>query len=97
MFHGDAIGPLTSHIMWTSQLQFGGVTGGNIFYSGGGDPNSPQGVQYWEGSSYQPRFVNPIIIDGYLYYTQPVSFSGGANGPTVCVNLKNRSSPLVFN
>jgi hypothetical protein len=75
--------------MWTSQLQFGGVTGGNIFYAGGGDPNSPQGVQYWEGSSYQPRFVNPIIIDGYLYYTQPVSFSGGANGPTVCVNLKN--------
>ncbi|MGO8805920.1 MAG: Ig-like domain-containing protein [Candidatus Bathyarchaeia archaeon] len=87
LYHSDAIGPLTSHIMWTSQLQFGGVAGGNSFTTGGEDPNSPEGVQYWEGSSYQPRFVNPIILDGYLFYTEPVSFSGGASGPTVCVNL----------
>ena len=87
LYHSDAIGPLTSHIMWTSQLQFGGVAGGNSFTTGGEDPNSPEGVQYWEGSSYQPRFTNPIIIDGYLFYTEPVSFSGGASGPTVCVNL----------
>jgi len=73
--------------MWTSQLQFGGVTGGNAFTTGGSDPNSPQGVQYWEGSSYQPRYTNPIIVDGYLFYTEPISFSGGESGPTVCVNL----------
>ena len=36
----------------------------------------------------EPRFVNPIIIDGYLFYTEPVSFSGGSSGPTVCVNLE---------
>jgi hypothetical protein len=83
----DAIGPLTSHIMWTSQLDFGGVVGGNMYTTGGSDPNVPTGVQYWEGSSYQPRFTNPIILDGYLYYTEPISFSGGDNGPTVCVNL----------
>ena len=87
LYHSDAIGPLTSHIMWTSQLQFGGVAGGNSFTTGGEDPNSPEGVQYWEGSSYQPRFTNPILVDGFLFYTEPVSFSGGASGPTVCVNL----------
>ncbi len=88
LYHSDAIGPLTSHIMWTSQLQFGGVVGGNIYTTGGSDPNAPQGVQYWEGSSYQPRFTNPIIVDGYLFYTEPISFSGEASGPTVCVNLE---------
>ena len=87
LYHSDAVGPLTSHIMWTSQLDFGGVAGGNSFATGGSDPNSPQGVQYWEGSSYQPRFTNPIIVDGYLFYTEPISFSGEASGPTVCVNL----------
>ncbi|MGA2682429.1 MAG: PQQ-binding-like beta-propeller repeat protein [Candidatus Bathyarchaeia archaeon] len=87
LYHSDAVGPTTSHIMWTSQLDFGGVVGGNSFTTGGSDPNSPEGVQYWEGSSYQPRYTNPIIVDGYLFYTAPVSFSGGASGPTICVNL----------
>ncbi len=88
LFHSDSIGPLTSHIMWYRPLQFGGVAGGNSFTASGSDPNSPQGVQYWEGSSYQPRFVNPIIVDGYMFYTEPVSFSGGASGPTDAVDLR---------
>jgi hypothetical protein len=57
LYHGDAIGPLTSHIMWTTPTQFGGVVGGNIY------PND-QSVGYFEGSSYAPRFIDPIIIDG---------------------------------
>ena len=89
LYHSDAVGPQTSHIMWTSQLDFGGVAGGNSYTTGGSDPNVPTGVQYWEGSSYQPRFVNPILVSGYLYYTEPISFSGGTSGPTVCVNLVN--------
>ncbi|HLN90026.1 MAG TPA: hypothetical protein VK253_08170 [Candidatus Binatia bacterium] len=88
LYHSDSIGPLTSHIMWTRPLQFGGVTGGNSFTVSGSDPNDPKGVQYWEGSSYQPRFVNPIIVDGYMFYTEPISFSGGASGPTDAVNLR---------
>jgi outer membrane protein assembly factor BamB len=89
LFHPDAVGPLTSHVMWTRQLQTGGVVGGNAFVAGGSDPNeNGQGVAYFEGSSYQPRFVNPIIVGGYLYYTTPISFTGQASGPTVCVDLR---------
>ena len=88
LYHGDAIGPLTSHVMWTRPLQFGGVVGGNEYKTGGSYPGTGQGVQYYEGSSYQPRFTNPIIINGYLFYTEPVAFSGGASGPTDCVDLR---------
>ena len=52
------------------------------------------GVGYFEGSAYQPRFGNPIIIDGYLYYTEPIAFTGPSSGPTVCVNLRNRTTTL---
>ncbi len=80
MFPGDAVGPLTGHVMWTKPLQSGGVVGGNNF--------AIQGDTYFEGSAYQQRFTNPIIIDGKLYYTEPVSFSGPNSGPTDCVDLQ---------
>jgi hypothetical protein len=90
MFSGDAVGPATSHVMWTEPLQSGGVVGGNDV--------AIQGDTYFEGSAYINRFINPIILDGMLYYTKPVSWSGtpGAGGPsgavpygpTVCVNLQ---------
>jgi hypothetical protein len=94
LYHGDAIGPQTSHVMWTRPLQFGGVVGGNYFPVGGSDPNSGQGVQYFEGSSYDPRFINPIILNGYLYYTEPVAFSGPTSGPTDCLDL--RTGQLIW-
>ncbi len=87
LYHGDAIGPLTAHIMWTQPTQNGGIVGGNMF------PDN-QGAAYFEGSAYEPRFDNPIIMDGYLYYTQVASFTGSyilggsATGPTICVNLR---------
>ncbi len=87
IYHGDAVGPLTSHIMWTKPIMAGGVVGGNLF------PSSP-GVGYYEGSAYQPRFYNPIIMNGILYYTEAISFTGsnsffsGASGPTVAVDLR---------
>lgn len=89
MFRSDAVGSLTSHVMWTRPLQFGGVAGGNQFVAGSSNPDgAAQGAMYFEGSSYQPRFVNPIIISGYLYYTEPRSFSGPSSGPTDCVDLR---------
>ena len=89
MFRSDAVGSLTSHVMWTRLLQFGGVAGGNQFVAGSSNPDgAAQGAMYFEGSSYQPRFVNPIIISGYLYYTEPRSFSGPSSGPTDCVDLR---------
>jgi hypothetical protein len=73
--------------MWTTPTQFGGEVGGNMF-------PSDTSISYFEGSSYAPRFYDPIIIDGYLYYTQVASFTGSpimggsATGPTICVNLE---------
>ena len=80
-YPGDAVGPLTSHIMWTYPIQGGGIVGGNLFASG-------QGVGYFEGSAYNQRFTNPIILDGHLYYTLPVSFTGSSAGATVCQDLR---------
>jgi outer membrane protein assembly factor BamB len=80
-FVPDAIGPETAHVMWTKPIQNGGTVGGNQY------PDSP-GVDYFEGSSYNQRFTNPIIMDGLLYYTEPVAFTSGNNGKTFCVDLR---------
>jgi outer membrane protein assembly factor BamB len=91
-FPGDAIGPRTGHIMWTKPLQSGGVVGGNNF--------PIQGNTYFEGSAYVQRFNNPIIVNGKLYYTEPLSFysetslAGAAFGPTDCVDI--RTGQLVW-
>jgi outer membrane protein assembly factor BamB len=77
----DAIGSQTSHIMWTKPIANAGIVGGNQY------PNAP-GVGYFEGSSYNQRFTNPIIMDGYLYYTEPVAFTSGNNGKTYCIDLR---------
>jgi len=90
LFHKDAVGPLTSHVMWTRALQFGGVVGGNQFYAGGSYPEGDAlGVQYFEGTSYQPRFPNPLIINGYLIYTEPVALSGPTSGPRTCIDMRS--------
>ncbi len=73
-------GPQTSHIMWKASLQMGGVVGGNAFVI--------PGDTYFEGSAYNNRYTNPIIINGYLYYTEPISFAGATSGQTVCVDLR---------
>ena len=81
---GDAVGPQTSHIMWTKPLQSGGVVGGNNI--------AIQGDTWFEGSAYNQRFTNPIIVNGKLYYTEPRSFNvgflTGPNGPTDCIDLQ---------
>jgi outer membrane protein assembly factor BamB len=79
-YPGDAVGPLTSHIMWTTPLQTGGITGGNSV--------AIQGNTYFEGSAYLQRFTNPIIINGVLYYTEPIGFSGVTSGITKAVDLR---------
>ncbi|MCW4046056.1 MAG: PQQ-binding-like beta-propeller repeat protein [Candidatus Bathyarchaeota archaeon] len=83
----DAVGSQTSHIMWTLPLQSGGVVGGDMF--------PIQGQTYFEGTAYIPRYTNPIIVDGMLIYTTPISFGNvdamsgsGTYGPTVCRDLR---------
>ncbi len=79
-FPGDAIGPLTNHIVWTKPFQSGGIVGGNNY--------EIQGKSFFEGSAYLNRFHNPIIVDGMLFYKEPLSFGGSADGRTVCVDLQ---------
>jgi hypothetical protein len=83
----DAVGSLTSHVMWTKALQSGGVVGGDMF--------TQEGQTYFEGSAYIPRYTNPIIVEGMLIYTEPRSFGdvdsfsgSGVYGPTVCRDLR---------
>ncbi len=92
---GDAIGPLTSHVMWTKPLQSGGVAGGDNF--------EIKGDTYFEGSAYNQRYANPIILNGKIYYTEPISFINAPNsgffnpgpfGPTDCVDL--RTGELIW-
>ena len=84
-FPGDAVGSLTSHIMWTTPLTEGGVVGGSAI---------PAGLGWFEGSAYENRYSNPIIINGYLYYTSVVSYTGVTAGPTNCVDL--RTGQLIW-
>jgi hypothetical protein len=79
-FPGDAVGSLTSHVMWTKPIQSGGVVGGNNFVI--------QGDTYFEGSAYSQRYINPIIVNGFIYYNPPLSMRGTTSGPTTCVNLR---------
>ena len=82
---GDAVGSLTNHIMWTKPIQQGGVVGGN--------DTVIQGDTYFEGSAYDARYTNPIIMDGMLYYQAPLSFLSSYlltpdTSGTYCVNLQ---------
>jgi hypothetical protein len=75
-------GPETAHIMWTRQLDVGGITG------------EPYGtLSVYEGSSYERKWQNPIIMMGRLYYPQSLSSAGlGRTGTitkgTMCVDLR---------
>jgi hypothetical protein len=65
--------------MWTYPLDFGGIVGGTIPVAGSTN---------FEGSAYNGRFTNTIIINGYMYYTKPVTFTGMTSGNTVCQDLR---------
>jgi len=79
VFSGDAMGSLTSHVMWTKSIgQPGGVAGGNNL--------EIPGSTWFEGTAYSQRYTNPIIVAGMIIYKEPFESTGTA-GDTVCVNL----------
>jgi outer membrane protein assembly factor BamB len=78
-FTDSAIGSQTNHIMWTKEVQPGGVVGDDNFEN--------KGNTYFEGTAYAQRFTNPIIVYGRIYYKEPLSFSANG-GDTVCVDLR---------
>ncbi len=78
-FQPSGSGPETSHIMWTKQIQNGGVVGGNLTQN--------PGESFYTGSSYNPRFSNAIVMYGTLYYQEPYGNSG-SGGDYVSIDLQ---------
>jgi hypothetical protein len=76
---GDAVGSPTGHVMWTNPIEVGGIVGDNQSYI--------TGNSYFEGSAYNQRFTNPIIVGGLLIYNPPISFAGSNSGPTTALQL----------
>jgi len=77
-FNPYTTAPLTSHIMWTRPVAFGGAIGGDA----GGTTTYGN---YYSTSQYERKYL-PIVINGFLYYTE---FPGSSTSPiaNVCVNL----------
>ncbi len=78
-FQPDGTAPNSPHIMWTKPLEFGGVVGG----TNTGIP----GMTFYDGSQYENKFMNPMIMYGRLYYTLPLSATGTGGG-YICVDLQ---------
>jgi hypothetical protein len=71
-FQNSGSAPTSSHILWTYPMEFGGIVGGSN--------TEVAGASYYSGSSYQPRFINAIVEDGYLFFKMPF---GGVGSTTV--------------
>jgi outer membrane protein assembly factor BamB len=79
----DGSAPNSSHIMWTKPLQDGGVVGGSR--------TGINGMTYYDGSAYEGKGRNPLIIHGRLYYGLPRSSSPSGDG-YACVDLRTGKS-----
>jgi hypothetical protein len=77
------IGPNSPHIMWTKEIETGGIVGGN---TAAFNPYANPEVGFYSGGSYEGRFTNAMIIDGKLYYPDPLGHSNTGGGYT-CVDL----------
>ncbi len=75
----DGTAPNSAHVMWTKPVQFGGLVGGT-------DTTIP-GEMFYQGLSYNPRFKNPLIMQGILFYQEPYGNSGDG-GPYIAVDLQ---------
>ncbi len=85
-YQPDGIAPNSAHVMWTRPLEDGGVVGGST--------TLPNDITYYDGTNYENKFGNPIIMYGRLYYTlprsdsQPGGFGASVGGGYVCVDLQ---------
>ena len=78
-YQKDGIGPNSPHVMWSKEIQFGGVVGG--------DSTNVLGETYYMGGSYNVRFSNAIVMQGYLYYQESYG-NGGGGGDYVAVDIR---------
>jgi hypothetical protein len=75
----DGSAPTSAHVMWTKPIDYGGVVGGN--------KTAIPGESYYQGLSYNPRFTNSLIMQGLLYYQEPLG-NAGTGGDYVAVDLR---------
>jgi hypothetical protein len=78
-FQPDGTAPNSPHIMWTKPISFGGVIGGTN--------TGVNGMTVYDGSQYENKFMDPIIMYGRLYYTLPRS-DASSGGGYICVDLR---------
>jgi hypothetical protein len=79
MYQPDGSAPNSAHVMWTKRIDEGGVVGGSI--------TGVEGEMYYSGSAYQPRFYNPIIMNGMIFYAVP-SQNSMSGGGYKCIDLQ---------
>lgn len=72
---------MSPHVMWTKELTFGGLIGGDY-----------AAYSYYGGHSYEPKFCPPIVMNGRLYYKTYQSGTSGSPGSIgtgfICVDLR---------
>ena len=78
-YQPDGSGPNSPHVMWSKELQFGGIVGGNN--------TTIPGETYYMGGSYNVRFSNAMVVQGNLYYQESYG-NGGGGGDYVAVNIR---------
>jgi outer membrane protein assembly factor BamB len=71
--------PNSAHVMWTKPLQDGGVVGGSL--------TGIDGMTFYDGTFYERKLSNAIIMNGRLYYDLPRS-DASTGGGYVCVDLR---------
>jgi outer membrane protein assembly factor BamB len=86
MMYGEVAGfnpytqaPRSAHIMWTKELDFGGLVGGEH-----------GSFAYYSGQTYSPKLSPPVIWQGRLYYRMYPSSAvrQGRMPGVVCVDLR---------
>ncbi len=78
LWQKDGAAPNSAHIMWTKPIEFGGIVG---------ETTEIPGIGFYSGGSYEGRFTSSMIMDGYLYYQEPLGHSNNGGGYT-CVDLR---------
>jgi outer membrane protein assembly factor BamB len=88
LYQPDGTAPGSAHVMWTKPLSDAGVVGG----SGLGTP----GETFYQGLTYNPRFLNPIAMGGRLFFEMPYQ-NYGSNGGYAAVDLRTGEELWTFN
>ncbi len=78
LWQQDGTAPNSAHIMWTRQIEIGGIVGGTTAI--------PE-IGFYSGGSYEGRFTNAMIMYGRLYYAEPLGHSNTGGGYT-CVDIR---------